>query len=82
MARLTVKVPKLGLTIESVKLTEWLKSIGDDVAAGEVIAAIEADKATFEIEAPAAGTLVEQLVPADDDEEIAVGEAIAVIQLS
>lgn len=80
MARVTVKVPKLGLTIETVTLTEWIKNPGDAVAAGEVIATIEADKASYEIEAPAAGTLTEQLVPADDAEEIAVGAPIAVIE--
>ena len=81
MARLTVKVPKLGLTIETVKLVEWSKSPGDRVAAGDVIAVIEADKSSYEVEAPAAGTLLEQLVPADDEEELAIGTAIAVIEL-
>ena len=80
MARVTVKVPKLGLTIETVQLAEWLKAPGNRVAAGEPIATIEADKASYEIEAPTTGTLIEQLVPADPGEEIAVGVAIAVIE--
>jgi 2-oxoglutarate dehydrogenase E2 component (dihydrolipoamide succinyltransferase) len=79
MARIKVKIPKLGLTIETARLTEWLKAPGDAVAAGEVIATIEADKSAYEIEAPAAGTLSEQLVPADDEAELDVGTEIAVI---
>lgn len=82
MAKLTVKVPKLGLTIETVKLVDWAREPGAVVAAGEVIATIEADKASYEIEATAAGTLIEQLVPADDDEELPIGTPIAVIELA
>lgn len=81
MARLTVKVPKLGLTIETVKLVEWTKSPGQQVAAGDVIATIEADKSSYEIEAPATGTLLEQLVPVDDEAELDIGTPIAVIEL-
>lgn len=79
MARIKVKVPKLGLTIETVRLTAWLKSPGDAVSAGEAIATIEADKSAYEIEAPAAGVLMEQLVPADEEAEIEVGAEVAVI---
>lgn len=81
MAKLTVKVPKLGLTIETVKLVEWAKDAGDAVTAGETIATIEADKSSYEVEAPAAGTLAERLVPADDDEELPIGTPIAVIEV-
>lgn len=76
--RIKVKLPKLGLTIEEATIREWLKKEGDEVAAGEVIAAIEADKATFEIPAPAAGRIVQILAAAD--ETVEVGANIAIIE--
>lgn len=81
MAKVRVKVPKLGLTIETVKLTEWVKDVGDQVEAGEVIATIEADKSAYEIEAPAAGKIVEQLIEPDEEEEHEIGTVMAVIEL-
>lgn len=80
MALTKIKVPKLGLTIETVKVTDWSKSVGDRVEAGEAIGTIEADKASYDIEAPAAGTIVE-LVEPDDDAEHEVGAVIAVIEM-
>ena len=80
MARTKVKVPKLGLTIETVKIAEWSKAVGDHVDAGETLGTIEADKASYEIEAPAAGTIVE-MVEADDDAEHQVGSVIAIIEM-
>ncbi len=76
--RVKVKLPKLGLTIEEATVREWLKKEGDEVAAGEVIATIEADKATFEIPAPASGRIVEILASVDDTVE--VGANIAIIE--
>lgn len=70
-------MPKLGLTIEEGTVKSWNKTAGSAVAAGEVIAVVEADKASFEIEAPAAGVLAEILVA--EEETVAVGTEIAVI---
>ena len=53
-----VEIPQLGTTVEECVLTRWLKKKGDAVAAGDVIAEIETDKATFELHAPAAGTIL------------------------
>jgi pyruvate/2-oxoglutarate dehydrogenase complex dihydrolipoamide acyltransferase (E2) component len=80
MAQVKVKVPKLGLTIETAQLSEWAVAPGDSVTAGQVIATIEADKASYEIEAPTAGTIAELLVEAGDGEEHPVGTIIAVIE--
>jgi pyruvate dehydrogenase E2 component (dihydrolipoamide acetyltransferase) len=52
-------MPRLGNTVEECLLVKWRKQKGDRVAEGEVIADIETDKATFEIAAPAAGTLLD-----------------------
>ena len=54
-----VEAPKLGNTVEEVLIARWAKRKGEAVAAGELIAEIETDKATFEVTAPVAGTLLE-----------------------
>ena len=59
-----VGMPNLGHTMEEGKVGEWLKAVGDRVAKGEVIATVETDKATFDVESPADGTLLAIEVPA------------------
>jgi pyruvate dehydrogenase E2 component (dihydrolipoyllysine-residue acetyltransferase) len=54
-----VEVPKLGNTVEECIVTKWRKQKGDSVAAGDVVAEIETDKATFEVAAPVDGTVLE-----------------------
>src|SRR5690349_19498572 len=54
-----VEVPKLGNTVEECLISQWRKHKGDAVAAGEVVAEIETDKASFEVTAPQDGTLLE-----------------------
>ena len=55
---ITVEMPKLGNTVEECLLAAWLKHQGDPVVAGEVLAEIETDKASFEVTAPADGVLL------------------------
>src|SRR5258705_1725294 len=54
-----VEAPKLGNTVEEVLIARWAKRKGDAVTAGELVAEIETDKATFELTAPVDGTLLE-----------------------
>jgi pyruvate dehydrogenase E2 component (dihydrolipoamide acetyltransferase) len=54
-----VEVPKLGNTVEECILARWQKKKGDLVSAGDGIAEIETDKATFELTAPVGGTILE-----------------------
>ncbi|MGA2769217.1 MAG: dihydrolipoamide acetyltransferase family protein [Bryobacteraceae bacterium] len=54
-----VEVPKLGNTVEECLIAKWRKRKGEPVSAGEVVAEIETDKATFEVTAPVDGTLLE-----------------------
>lgn len=54
-----IEVPKLGNTVEECILTKWHRKKGDPVSAGDDIADIETDKATFEITAPVDGTILE-----------------------
>ena len=56
------------LTTEGL-LLNWLKGVGDSVNAGDIIAEVEADKATVEIEAPASGVLLEQNANVGDELE-------------
>lgn len=53
------EVPKLGNTVEECLIATWRKRKGDRVTAGEVVAEIETDKATFEVTSPVSGTLLE-----------------------
>jgi pyruvate dehydrogenase E2 component (dihydrolipoamide acetyltransferase) len=52
-----VLVPQLSLSMEDAKVSRWLVNDGDAVAAGQLVVEVETDKATVEIEAPAAGRL-------------------------
>lgn len=54
-----VLMPKQGNTVEECILVSWKKKKGDTVKTGEIVADIETDKATFEIEAPADGEILE-----------------------
>src|SRR5436309_11689349 len=54
-----VEAPKLGNTVEEVLIARWAKRKGDAVTAGELVAEIETDKATFELTAPVSGILLE-----------------------
>jgi pyruvate dehydrogenase E1 component beta subunit len=73
-----VLMPALSPTMEQGKLAKWLKSEGDEVKAGDVIAEIETDKATMEVEAVDEGVLARILVPGGT-ENVAVNTPIAVI---
>ena len=54
-----VLMPKAGITVEECIITEWLKKPGDQIAVGDILFTYETDKATFECESTAAGTLLE-----------------------
>ena len=72
-----VIMPKMGDAMEAGTLGRWLKSEGDKVEIGDVLAEIETDKATMELPAEDAGILQEIIASEGDD--VPVGEAIAVI---
>jgi pyruvate dehydrogenase E1 component beta subunit len=74
----TILMPALSPTMEEGKLSKWLKNVGDQVKSGDVLAEIETDKATMEVEAVDEGPLTEILVPAGT-EGVKVNTPIAVI---
>jgi 2-oxoglutarate dehydrogenase E2 component (dihydrolipoamide succinyltransferase) len=73
-----LRLERLSPEMEFATITAWLKAEGDPVAAGEVIAEIEADKVAMELESPVAGVLAEIVAVAGD--EIAVEALVAVIR--
>ena len=73
-----ILMPALSPTMEKGNLAKWLKKEGDAVKSGDVIAEIETDKATMEVEAVDEGTLGKILVP-EGTSDVAVNTPIAVI---
>ena len=73
-----ILMPALSPTMEQGKLAKWLKKEGDPVRSGDVLAEIETDKATMEVEAVDEGVLARILVPAGSD-NVAVNTPIAVL---
>ena len=73
-----ILMPALSPTMTEGKLAQWLKGEGDTVAAGDVIAEIETDKATMEVEAVDEGVIGKILVAAGS-EGVAVNTAIALL---
>jgi len=73
-----LKMPALSPTMEEGTLAKWLKSEGDAIVAGDIIAEIETDKATMEFEAVDEGTLGKILVD-EGTEGVKVGTVIAML---
>ena len=73
-----LKMPALSPTMEEGTVAKWLVKEGDTVAAGDVLAEIETDKATMEFEAVDEGTIA-KIVVGDGTEGVKVGTVIALI---
>jgi len=73
-----VLMPALSPTMEKGNLAKWVKKEGDSVKAGDIIAEIETDKATMEVEAADEGTLGKILIP-EGTADVAVNTPIAMI---
>lgn len=72
-----ITMPKLSDTMTEGRLVAWKKGVGDRVERGDIIAEVETDKATMELEAFASGVLAEQRVK--PGELVNVGTVIGVI---
>jgi pyruvate dehydrogenase E2 component (dihydrolipoamide acetyltransferase) len=75
---INITMPALSPTMEKGNLAKWLKKEGDKVKAGDIIAEIETDKATMEVEAVDEGTLARIVVP-EGTADVPVNEVIAVL---
>jgi pyruvate dehydrogenase E2 component (dihydrolipoamide acetyltransferase) len=73
-----ILMPALSPTMEKGKLAKWLKKEGDQVKSGDILAEIETDKATMEVEAVDEGT-VGKLLVAEGTDDVAVNTPIAVL---
>lgn len=75
---INILMPALSPTMEKGNLAKWLKKEGDTVKSGDVIAEIETDKATMEVEAVDEGTIAKIMVP-EGTTDVPVNQVIAVL---
>jgi len=73
----TVEMPKLSDTMEEGVLSAWLVEEGDEVSAGDVVAQVETDKATMDLEVYDDGVLLKKVI--DEGDAVPIGQLIAVI---
>ncbi|MDB5509543.1 MAG: pyruvate dehydrogenase complex dihydrolipoamide acetyltransferase, partial [Hyphomicrobiales bacterium] len=73
-----ILMPALSPTMEKGNLARWLKKEGDTIKSGDVLAEIETDKATMEVEAVDEGVLAKIVVP-DGTQDVAVNDLIGII---
>jgi pyruvate dehydrogenase E2 component (dihydrolipoamide acetyltransferase) len=78
MARVAIEMPKLGYDMTAGRIAAWVKRVGDDVRRGEVIAEIETDKATVEMEALASGRLA--AIVTEAGAEVPIGAVIGYLE--
>lgn len=78
--RIPIEMPRLGYDMEQGRISSWLKQVGDPVTRGEVIAEIETEKATVDMEALDDGVLAE--IVHDAGSEVSVGEPIGYLEQS
>jgi pyruvate/2-oxoglutarate dehydrogenase complex dihydrolipoamide acyltransferase (E2) component len=76
--KMTIKMPRVGETVDEVYLVNWHKQPGDVIAVGDNLMDVETDKATVEVPSPVAGTILETFFK--DGDAIKTGEAIAVVE--
>ena len=70
----TVIMPKMGDGMEEGTLLRWLKNVGDQINVGDVLAEVETDKVTVEVESPVAGKILD--LQAEPGQVIQVGSVI------
>ncbi|UDQ88925.1 biotin/lipoyl-binding protein, partial [Xanthobacter autotrophicus] len=73
-----ILMPALSPTMEKGNLAKWLKKEGDTVKSGDVLAEIETDKATMEVESIDEGVLAKILVP-EGSQDVPVNQLIAIL---
>src|ERR1700736_3643547 len=74
---IAIEMPKLSDTMTEGTLVRWIKKVGDTVAVGDVLAEVETDKATMEMEAFDEGVLTEIYVK--DGEKVQIGQKLALL---
>lgn len=79
MAKIELKLPKMGESVAEATITNWLKEIGDSIEADEAVLEIATDKVDSEVPSEVDGVLVEKRFEVDDVVE--VGQTIAIIEV-
>lgn len=72
-----IRMPKFGETMEEGMIVAWRKQVGDMISDGEVIAEVDTDKSTLEIESPVSGKLLKILV--EVNQTVPVNTPIAIV---
>lgn len=75
-----IPLPPIGDSIDRGFLASWEKSIGDYCAEDEVIAIVDTDKISFDVQTPVGGELVETLV--EDGDDIEIGQVMARVKVA
>lgn len=78
MAKFELKLPKMGESVAEATITNWLKNVGDHIAADEAVLEIATDKVDSEVPSEVSGTLTEILFQVND--VVQVGQTIAYIE--
>ena len=73
----TVSMPKLGFDMAEGNLVRWLKKVNDPIEKGQILAEIETDKATVEVESPYSGIVLQLVV--EEGTSVPIGSPIAII---
>src|SRR5512143_3982695 len=73
----TITMPKLGFDMAEGTLVRWVKQVGENINKGDVLAEIETDKATVEVESSASGVVLQHIV--DQGTVVPVNTPIAVV---
>src|SRR6185369_5720954 len=73
----TITMPKLGFDMAEGTLVRWVKQVGENINKGDVLAEIETDKATVEVESSASGVVLQHIV--DQGTVVPVNAPIAVV---
>jgi len=76
MAKITLKLPKLAVSMQEGTISEWAAASGDSVTVGQHIYTVESEKTSFEVESPFAGILT---ILAESGDALPVGTPIAEI---
>ncbi|AEA27110.1 biotin/lipoyl attachment domain-containing protein [Pseudonocardia dioxanivorans CB1190] len=78
--KMTLKLVRVGMNMTEGTIVAWHKEPGDRFVPGDVLYTVETEKVSHDVEATADGTLVEILVPVDEDAE--VGQGVCVVEVS
>ncbi len=74
----SIKLPKMGDTVDEVVILEWSVNVGDTVKVGDPLMRVETDKVDAELPSPVDGVILELLVAPDD--EVTVGTVVCTIE--